>query len=144
MTWAATVRWLSPLSQDLGCHGTRYVRHGRGWYVYVHRVRTVRVAPGASCPAPPVRTPHKRLIRDTPRSPHVQYGGSGTHMSTQGAASLSLEQQATDADRVAIGVTMDPSERLVVRLARTFANLALARRSQCGARLRSQPGELVV
>eukprot|EP00964_Phaeocystis_antarctica_P124216 scaffold87898_cov68-Phaeocystis_antarctica.AAC.2 len=29
---------------DLGCHGTRYVRHARGWYAY--GVRTVRGAQG--------------------------------------------------------------------------------------------------
>ena len=48
--------------QDLlGCHGTRYVRYGRGWYAYP--VRTVRGALGAGRPARPVRTQRGRLVR---------------------------------------------------------------------------------
>ena len=46
-------------ASHLGCHGTRYVRYGRGWYAYP--VRTVHGALGASRPAPPVR--HGRLVR---------------------------------------------------------------------------------
>eukprot|EP00964_Phaeocystis_antarctica_P122974 scaffold86635_cov60-Phaeocystis_antarctica.AAC.2 len=34
----------------LSCHGTRYVRHARGWYAYP----VLRVF-GLSCPMPPVR-----------------------------------------------------------------------------------------
>eukprot|EP00964_Phaeocystis_antarctica_P128909 scaffold92731_cov66-Phaeocystis_antarctica.AAC.1 len=47
--------------QRLRCHGTRYVRHTRGRYAY--GARTVRGARGASCPAPPVRTARRRLVR---------------------------------------------------------------------------------
>ena len=49
-TWG--VKQLIVLLRDLGCHGTRYVRYGRGWYAYP--VRTVRGALGARRPAPPV------------------------------------------------------------------------------------------
>eukprot|EP00964_Phaeocystis_antarctica_P051513 scaffold30059_cov63-Phaeocystis_antarctica.AAC.2 len=45
----------------LGCHGTWYVRHGRGWHVY--GVRTVVPAPGAGCPAPLIRTARRRTVR---------------------------------------------------------------------------------
>eukprot|EP00964_Phaeocystis_antarctica_P126097 scaffold89827_cov54-Phaeocystis_antarctica.AAC.3 len=51
----------------LWCHGTRYVRHGRGWYAY--GVRTAVLAPGASCPVPlPVRTVRR------PRGARVSLG----------------------------------------------------------------------
>eukprot|EP00964_Phaeocystis_antarctica_P086820 scaffold55017_cov57-Phaeocystis_antarctica.AAC.3 len=58
---------LAPAAWRQVCHGTRYVQHGRGWYVY-GGVRTVRGAPEASCPVPPVRTARK---------------GSGTYVSAQ-------------------------------------------------------------
>eukprot|EP00964_Phaeocystis_antarctica_P007213 scaffold3918_cov66-Phaeocystis_antarctica.AAC.1 len=38
-SWKAMLS-ASPRTGDLWCHGTRYVRHARGWYAY--RVRTVR------------------------------------------------------------------------------------------------------
>ena len=49
------------LGAHLWCHGPRCVRHARGWYAY--GVRTVRASPEASCPAPPVRTARRRLVR---------------------------------------------------------------------------------
>jgi hypothetical protein len=49
------------MTECLGCHGTRYVRHARGWYACP--VRAVRGALGASRPAPTVRTLRGRLVR---------------------------------------------------------------------------------
>ena len=46
------------LERDLRCHGTRYVRHGRGWYAY--GVRTVR---GTSGKAALRHTARRRLVR---------------------------------------------------------------------------------
>ena len=45
----------------LWCQGTWYVRHAR--VQYAHGVFTGRVAPGASCPAPQVRTARSRRVR---------------------------------------------------------------------------------
>ena len=62
-----------PLRLLLG-HGTRYVRHARGAYAYrTVRPRLARVlrahsakGPGASCPAPQVRTARRRLGTEAP------------------------------------------------------------------------------
>ena len=65
-------RWCGSATTDrrLGCHGTRYARHARGWYAY--GLRTVRGALGGT------------------RSPYVQYGGPGTYVSAWEPTGASL------------------------------------------------------
>eukprot|EP00964_Phaeocystis_antarctica_P132605 scaffold96728_cov67-Phaeocystis_antarctica.AAC.1 len=58
-SWKAMLR-ASPTMGDLWCHGTRYVRHARGWYAY--RVRTVRGASG-KLPCASGTTARRRLRR---------------------------------------------------------------------------------
>ena len=50
-----------PAPLRLWCHGTRYVRHGLGWYAY--GVRTVSGALEASCPEHPVPIARRGLVR---------------------------------------------------------------------------------
>ena len=65
--------------EGLGCHGTRYVRHARGWHACGGTYSSAPAPPcrtphGASCPAPPVQ--HSTQEAGT-RSPYAQYGGPG-------------------------------------------------------------------
>ena len=53
----AELHLLLELGLHLWCHGTRYVRHARGWCAY--GVRPWR----NSCPVPQVRTLRRRLVR---------------------------------------------------------------------------------
>ena len=59
------------LCAGLGCHGTRYVRHARGWYAY--GVRTV--AQQLPCASGKYATQKAGT-----RSLYVQYGGPGTYV----------------------------------------------------------------
>ena len=53
---------MPPMDESsLGCHGARYVPYARGWYACPARI--VRVALGASCPAPHVGSVRERLVR---------------------------------------------------------------------------------
>ena len=44
------------LGVHLRCHGTRYVRHARGWHAYGGTL--LRGGPGTGCPAPPAHVQH--------------------------------------------------------------------------------------
>ena len=60
-----------PLSGGLWCHGTRYVRHTRGWYAY--GVRTVAQQLPCASGAYAQEAGTRRL--------YVQYGGPGAYVS---------------------------------------------------------------
>ena len=60
--------------EHLWCHGTWYVRHARGWYVY--GVRTVRGAQGKLLSASDTYSTQEAGTR----SPYVQCGGPGTYV----------------------------------------------------------------
>ena len=59
-TRAGAGRTAESIRKNLGCHGMRYVRHGRGWYVYGIRT-ALQGRSKASCPAPLVRAARRRL-----------------------------------------------------------------------------------
>ena len=70
-------------AERLGCHGTRYVRHGRGWYVHRVRARTARgrrlvsVAHTYSTEAPGRACQHSRVLNPSRPSPEKLLFESG-------------------------------------------------------------------
>ena len=81
------VRVQVDLTQGLCCHGTRYVRHARGWYAY--GVRTV--AHQLPCASGAYGTQEAGT-----RSPYVRHGCGTAYGSAQGSAAvLTVERSAT-------------------------------------------------
>ena len=91
-------------ASHLGCHGTRYVRYGRGWYAYP--VRTGTRGPGGKPPCASGTYPTREAGM---RSLYVPNGGPGAYASAQDAAAVQAAQ--VDAAVAPGAVVLDPVAR---------------------------------